>query len=463
MRDLRLRRYGAAIGVGACVASIAAISGSSGATVLRGSTNRPFAGQTLTVLTGAPGGAGGRAQNEWNQELAVLFHKETGATVRYTYYATEQAELTDLETAVVSGSGPEVMQYGSSNIATFAATGKFVKLTRADWSLLGGRNSFLPQALLDSGYGPNADYGIPINANPTVMAYNTRYFKGAGIKAPPNTWTEWVQDARKIQKKFRGVYGVGFDPADPFDPWKMVWSYTKQLGGDFAKPNGMTITLNTAAVKNALEFYFEQDTKFHIVPPTSLTWNNADMISAFTSQKVAMIPIAGYGTKIEAQGTPLQGHIAFAPLPSVPYGLKTRPAGGVAAGSIIAGNYWIIPTYDTTTERTLALEFERISVSPSIQLTQFKLLGYLPPTHAGVSAIERRYPSIKPFVAGEASATNTVISPAWSDIESGVLVTIGKIADYVALHHNHLSIGTVNAAAAQEQAAVQAEANAYRK
>jgi multiple sugar transport system substrate-binding protein len=427
-------------------------SGSSGGAAPP-SPGQRFTGQTLTVFDAAPTGSQAKQTKEYYNYLSAALHKETGATINWEYYTSGSQETSKIEASVVSGSGPDVFSYGSSFIGVIGATHNFMTLSSADWNYLGGRSGFVAKQLEDSGYTPSSDIGIPYESIPFVIAYNKSEFAKAGISSPPVTWTQYINDAKKVMSANPGVYGAGFDPADPFDPWKFVWSYTRQLGGQFVAANGKSASMDSPQVKQGLAFYFAQNYKYHIVPPQSLTWDSAAMFTAFSEGKVAMIPLAAYGTKVSAVGTPVAGKVGFAPLPNVPYGMSARPAGGAPAETIVSGNYWAIPKY-ASSKQQLALAFSKLSVSPAAQLKQFQLLGWMPVTTAGIAKVESAAgPSVKPFIAAQAGSLSTAITPAWSYVEDGMEAVISHVASKLATTRSY-SAGYVNSQLAAEQSDV---------
>jgi len=424
------------------------------------------AGQTLVVLDGAPSGANSQDLKDYYAYLAAQFHKETGAKITWDYYASSSQETSDIETAVVSGSGPDVFSYGTSFVGTLWATGDFTPLTPAQWAELGGRNAFVQAELADSGVTPSEDIGVPYDANPYVLAYNTKYFKEAGIAAPPTTWGQLISDAQRIQAKVKGVYGVGIDPEDAYDPWKSIYFYDADLGGakpwEWINPAGTKVDLTTPQMEQAVKFYFALDDQFHVVPPQSLTWDSSDLKSAFEDGKIAMVILAEYDYEVLQKGTPLQGHLGFAPLPTVPYGYSKLPPNGMAVATITSGEYWAVPNYASSV-KNLALKFEQISVSPQAQLEDFKLLGEIPVTIAGIKAVEAYDKAIVPFAEAEKEGVATSIAPVWSYVETGTLTAIHNIASYLVTHGDKWDQAYANAQLKQDQAAAQVHATGFPK
>jgi len=427
-------KTGAAV-VALTVGAVASVSGVSAAAATHSPAATSYAGQTLTVLDGAPTGSDAAQTQAYYNDIARIFHERTGATLQWQYYSSPAQEVTTIETSTVSGSGPDVISYGTSFVGTLWATGDFAPLTQAQWNVLGGESSFIKADLFDSGVKPTDYIGVPNETNPYVLTYNTADFKRAGISAPPTTWTEFVQDAELIQKKIHGVYGAGIDPEDSYDPWKSIYFMNDQLGGGkpwaWINPAGTQVKIDTPTMIDALQFYFGLVYKYHVAPTQSLTWNGAELASAFEQNQVAMKVIGGYGDLASSIGTPVQGDVGFAPLPDIPYGMTSLPKNGIPIETETTGNFWAIPKY-ASSEENLALQFEKITVDPTIQLAQFKLLGWMPVNNAGVAAVERGNKVAVPFIDAESSAIPTSIAPVWSYVETGVLTAIHNTSSNLA-------------------------------
>ena len=420
--------------------STAAASGGSSNTTAGGSSSggssssgnsKQWAGKTLTVLDGAPTGATQKQTQAYYNLLSSQFHKETGATLKWQYYSSPQQEVSTIETSTVSGSGPDIISYGTSFVGTLWQTGDFQAFSPSDWKAIGGKSSFIAADLFDSGLTSNNLIGIPNETNPFALAYNKAYFKKAGITSVPKSWTQLVADAKKLQSAVPGLTGaVGVDPQDPYDPWKNVYFIAVQDGSPgYVSTDSKKILLDSPDVEKAADFYFSLNYKYHVVPNAALTWNSAEMDSAFEQGKVAMVLLSAYGLPVK--GTKLQGNLGYGLLPTIPYGMSKLPPGGKPIETETTGNYWAIPKYAGSL-RPLALDFDRISTEPAIQLKQFKLLGWMPVTYPGVKAVEKADPAAKPFISAEESALPTSKIAAWSYVETGMETALNNIASNLA-------------------------------
>ena len=474
MRKLRRSSARKFLATGASVSAIVSLVGLGGTASAANLHHGAFAGMTLTALDGAPTGADVKQTEEYYAYVAKLFKQQTGATLKWQYYSSPSQEVTDIETATISGSGPDVISYGTSFVGTLWATGDFAPLTNADWNVLGGKSSFMQSTFYDAGVSASAQDITNINApgnkyigvinevNPFVLAYNTKYFKEAGIAGPPKTWNQLVADGQKIQAKVKGVSGVAIDPQDPYDPWKNAFFYDAQLGGgkpwEWISPDGKVVNFDTPQMQKAVQFYFSLEDQFHVTPPAALGWNGSEAAANFEAGKVAMFILASYGWKAAVQGTPVQNDLGFALLPTVPYGYSSMPANGIPVETETTGNYFAIPKYVTGRLQQLALQFDKVTVSPAVQLYQFKLTGNIPVNSAGIKAVEAYAPQTKVFVQAEEAAIPTSAAPVWSYVEPGVLTAMHNIGSYLATHGSKWSQAYADQQLAQSNAAAQAHA-----
>jgi len=426
------RRRGTAAGVLAVGVTALAMAGcsSSPSSSGSGSSAGSLSGQTLTVYTQAPYGTQLNQYKQYYDYIASQFHKATGSTVQWVYSSSAVTLAQELEQAAASGSGPDVWSIGSSFNGTASSLHDFYTFTPGDWNSVGGQTSYVSKQLTMSGPNNSQDIGIPFESIPFVLAYNKALFQKAGISAAPTTWSQFVADAQAIQKSSPGANGAGFSPADPYGPWKPVWSYMEQMGGDFLSGGGKTAALNSPQLQDAMKFYFGLEDSYHVVPKSDLTWEASQETSAFLAGKTGMMMDAAYSLAQEAAGTPVATDVAFAPMPSVPLGMSSRPSGGQPAETIVSGNYYDIAKYYQNVP--LALKFIQVSTSPQAQLEQFKIMGWMPVTQAGVTEVEKAYPATVPFIQAEQNSTPTDYSPAWSYIETGVLHVIGQEAQQLA-------------------------------
>jgi len=426
---MRFSKAAGALAAG-LAAVVAAGCGSSPSSSGAAGSGSGLSGQTLSVYTQVPYGTQLKDYQQYYAYIANAFKQATGSTIKWVYSSSAVTLSQELAQAAATGNGPDVWSIGSSFNGTASALHEFWTLAPADWSSFGGQSAFVQKQLTMSGPANNQDVGIPYESIPFVLAYNKALFAKANITSAPTTWSQFVSDAQAVQTASPGTSGAGFSPADPYGPWKPVWSYMEQDGGDFLNHAGTTATLDSPQLEAALKFYFSLEDTYHVVPKADLTFEASQETSAFLAGKTGMMMDAAYSLSQEAQGTPVASDVAFAPMPNVPYGMSARPAGGQPAETIVSGNYWDVATYYKNLP--LALKFIQVTTSAAAQLEQFKIMGWMPVTQAGVSEVEQAYPATVPFIQAEENSTPTDYTPAWSYIETGVLAVIGRIAQQLA-------------------------------
>lgn len=386
-------------------------------------------GQVLHVLVGA-NTTYPTQQKQWMQQIGADFHKLTGATISWDTYSSSSEEQTKLQTSIVSGSGPDVFSLGTTFVPTAQATKGFVTLSSSDWQAVGGKSKFFPQQLTMAGITPDQTIGVPWIMAPFAMVYNTDLFQKAGITAAPTTWTEFVQDAQKINQPSAGVYGTEVDPSDSYDPWKVFWTISMQLGKNFLSPDLKTAQLNSPEVQSAFQFWFDWATKYKITDPNAMSWKSGDATSAFGNGKVGMQLMVSTSIIPTLNKSSVAGHYAFAPMPTIPYGMTQRPANGVAATSIVSGQMLAVASY--TNVKDLALKFINMLTDTQHQLDWYKTFGDLPANAAAANQLASSNSQVAAFVQAEAGATPTPFSGAWGNIEVALSGVCSKLANLVA-------------------------------
>ena len=431
-RKGRRVRVGAGVGLSmAALAGLGSLQGTAaGATAQKGHA-KPFAGKTLTILGFTSAGTNNPpAYAKYYAAVAAKFKQVTGATLKPVVASPDEGTLNQqIQQLAVSHSGEDMYAVGSTLGPTLFYSGAFVRLSKAQWNEIGGENQFYPNQLGDAGRKGLYSF-VPMYNVPDAMVYNTKLFKQAGISKPPSNWTQYVQDAQKINDPSKGIYGTAMDPGDSTDPWKTLWFMVKGYGGDYVSANDTKATIATSPVKNAVNFWFSWNYKFHIVNPASLTWDSSQMEAAFAQgdvgeeivQKSLDIPVYKSG--------PAGSSFAFAPMPCTPYGLSKLPKNGSCPGTFLSADGFGISKYGNV---PLALQLIKIVLEPKYQAMYYRLTGGLPVTTVAGAQVERANPTlVKPFVSALSSQQPTPFVGAWGTIEATMASVASKSAAQVA-------------------------------
>jgi len=386
-------------------------------------------GQTIRVMIGY-NSVYPNQQKQWFQSIASQFKQQTGNTIAWDTYATSNEEQTTLQTSIVSGNGPDIFDLGTTFVPTAQATGGFATLSSSDWEKAGGESRYFQPQLTMSGSSPSQLIAIPFVMRPFVMVYNTDLFKKAGITAAPTTWTEFVQAAQKINNPSAGIYGTTLDPSDSYDPWKIWWTFSKQLGSDFISSDLKTAQMNTPEAVQAVQFWFDWATRYKIVDPNSMSWKAGDATRAFASGKAGMLIMISTSIIPTLNSSAVAGKFAFAPLPNIPYGMTQRPANGVSAESIISGDMLAIASYSKVKDQ--ALQFIKFLTESQNQIQYQKTFGDLPTNIQAANTLASQNAQIAAFVKAEQGADPTPFSGAWGALEVALAGVSSKLANQVA-------------------------------
>ncbi|MEV6137297.1 extracellular solute-binding protein [Nocardia sp. NPDC051990] len=149
-----------------------------------------------------------------------------------------------------------------------------------------------PNVLSDvqPGFAKNASlngtqYAMPLFASTRTLFYNTDLFAKAGVTAPPKTWTELTDAAKKIQALGGGVSGYGL-PLGSEESQAETSLWTFGAGGSWSDGDKITVDTpqNLEGVK-AMRDIFDAG----VTQPTPGATNRKDVINSFIQGKIGMI------------------------------------------------------------------------------------------------------------------------------------------------------------------------------
>lgn len=132
-------------------------------------------------------------------------------------------------------------------------------------------------------------YSIPFQRSTPVLYYNKAMFRQAHIKTAPATWTQLVQDARKLTRRDSSGtvtrYGVEF-PSDGTVYW--MWEgLVLETGQKLFSPQGTNVNFDSPGAIRATNFLIDLSRKYHVMAPGILAWGGAP--TDFDGGKAAMI------------------------------------------------------------------------------------------------------------------------------------------------------------------------------
>jgi ABC-type glycerol-3-phosphate transport system substrate-binding protein len=257
---VKLTRSAAAFGAAAILAGAAAGCGSGSGSSSGGSAAVP---SKLVVWRM---GASVPSQVTWMNGVVAEFHKKfpqyknTKVTVDWIPWTSR---VTDWTNALSSGKGgPDITELGNTDTPGIAAQGGLADVTSdvKAWSY--GSGIIAGNLANDTVNGQN--YAVPWFGGVRGVWYRKDEFAKAGITSAPTTWAELISDAKLLQKKFPGTYGLGA----PSDYTNAIVSFIWGAGGQVATESGgkWTAKLTTPQAEAGIKFYADLYLTQHLSP-----------------------------------------------------------------------------------------------------------------------------------------------------------------------------------------------------
>src|SRR5262245_19745592 len=110
-----------------------------------------------------------------------------------------------LDTKIQNNKAPDILELDAAGPA-YASDDLLYK---ADEIVSADTYKDIEPSFIDSAKIDGQAYGVPSVASTRALFYNKTLFQQAGISAPPKTWDELLDAAKKISALGNGVYGYG--------------------------------------------------------------------------------------------------------------------------------------------------------------------------------------------------------------------------------------------------------------
>lgn len=227
-------------------------------------------------------------------KLCDQFHSENpGIKVNPVYAGSYADTRTKVLASVKSGNTPAIALMFSidlHSLLSMDALYDYDQFCKADedkaW--LGGFYDGFMKNSRDGG----KTYGIPWQRSTIILYYNKDAFKEAGLnpEAPPATWQELKEDAKKLTKKENGAttrYGIQI-PSDKagYGYWMLQTFCNQQNGFNLMNDAGNEVYFNDPKTVKGLEFW-KSLSDDGSQPAGVSAWSTTP--TDFIQQKVAMI------------------------------------------------------------------------------------------------------------------------------------------------------------------------------
>jgi multiple sugar transport system substrate-binding protein len=232
--------------------------------------------------------------------------------------------------ASAGGTAPDALSLDLIYTPSFAAAGQLEDITDLAKSL--PYFDSLSKAHIATGTYQGRIYGLPFSADSSVLIWNKKLFKQAGLdpEKGPTTWAEIRADAEKVNALGGDVKGFYFSGncggCNIFTFMPLVWA----SGGELFTDEGKKATVDTPQMREAIAFY-QGMVKDGLVPAGAQTDSGANFFGAFAGGNIGITPSGAF-----AIGALNTQH------PDIDYGITFLPGKDGGWSSFAGGDNFVV-------------------------------------------------------------------------------------------------------------------------
>ncbi|QNE73557.1 extracellular solute-binding protein [Streptomyces finlayi] len=302
--------------------------------------------------------------------------------------------------ALDSDDAPDVIEVGNTQVAQYAESGGLRDLTLESMRDLGSED-WLP-GLAEPGSINGVQFGIPWYAANRVVVYNKELFARAGVRTPPTTRREWIEDTQELNSYgTQGIYLAGQN-------WYVLAGFIWDEGGELADENGgdWQGALHSPAALKGMDFYKELQALGN--GPKNADEEKPPQTEVFSRGDVAqIISVPGSAALIEQKNPGLKGKIGYFPIP----GKTARAPGSVFTG----GSDLIVPK--KAEHRRAGIDVIKVLASRKWQTELARTMSYVPNKPSLAPVIEGQEGTAA-MAEGATRGRATPNSPQWAAVEA---------------------------------------------
>jgi multiple sugar transport system substrate-binding protein len=337
------------------------------------------------------------------QALAEEYTKQTGAKVdlRVVDWNTIDQQVS---TMIQNNQAPDVL-----NLNSFSSYARDGLLYSADEVLSPATKADFLEPFARGGEFRGRLYGFPILSSARAFFYNKDLFAKAGVGAPPRTWDDFVQAAKKVQALGGGVigYALPLGPEEAQAEWS-IWMWNG--GGDWK--SGEAWAINSDSNVRTLSFLADLADRHKVTQVNPGRTNRTDgAFQLFKDGKVGMV-------------------MGFSPLAAqldaekkVDYGVAEMPTATGKAVTLAVEDY--LMAFKKKGNQEPVKRFLDLYYRPENITRWIRAEGFLPVTTSGLRQMSGDA-RLKPYLDALPNARLVpTTDPAWDRVKLDVQQTIG--------------------------------------
>ncbi|MCF7933227.1 MAG: extracellular solute-binding protein [Spirochaetia bacterium] len=197
------------------------------------------------------------------QEMIALFEAENpNITIENEAMGYGDNYWTQLVTRIAGNDAPDCFELNMENFLAHATRGSLRPLDSlfADTDL---DKSVYSSGLLEAVSFDGELQAIPLMFSTVVLVYNMDLFDRAGVAYPTKDWT-W-EDSLAAAKKISALGDDTWGMFNPIQFWEF-YKVSQQNGGGLMTPDGKTLTINSKANVETLQYMLDRIDVHHVMP-----------------------------------------------------------------------------------------------------------------------------------------------------------------------------------------------------
>ena len=250
------------------------------------------------------------------------FEKQNNVTVDLRIMAYEDF-APQWSAAIESGNVPDVSFFGYQEVGQYYRQGVLMDVSDLVKDIQ-TKNGKMTDSLTNAVTFESKQWGVPFWSESTILFYRKDMFEKAGIKTPPDTWDEFLVDAKKLTDPKAGVYGAGFGlgRGNSDTEWWMrdiLWSN----GATLFNKDGSAAAIDSPEGRVAFNWLKDIFTTSGVVPPGAIGWDDSGNNKAYLAGQAAMIINVGsvyYALSTNKDNAELFKNTGYALVPKGPKG-----------------------------------------------------------------------------------------------------------------------------------------------
>ena len=354
----------------------------------------------------------GDAQANWPEAVAAANaafkaqHPGTDVNVQYQSWGDYK---TKFEATLAGGSGPDVIEFGNTDVPKYSAAGALAPLTRSQFP---NSRTWL-SALAAAGSFNGRLYAVPYYAGARAVIYRTDQYRAAGIRSTPKTLAEFNAAGLKLMKRYGGSKNPTYSAVYfPGRYWYAAMSFVYDWGGQIAtfKNGRWQGALNSGKALAGLTAW--RNTA-RTLSKANKTGNEANPQQALVFGKGSVGSFIGngwewpYALDPKVGNPSLDGKIGAYPMPSH---VKGRYMPTFLGGSNLA-----VPV--TSKQKALAADWIAAFTSTA-NMTRMAVSGGVIPNTTTLARINASKATLAPFAEAAKYSWFVPSTPNWANVES---------------------------------------------